>query len=101
MEFTRIDENRVKVSNPREMAWEGSAGYEHIETIVDYDTLYKDMASATSYFTEVSSGDIYALDWDSYESHYGSGESDYPNDIMYRVRIEEVVEVKKVYVTVQ
>ena len=100
MEFIRIDENKVKVSEPREMAWEGDDKYEHIETIIDYGTLYKDMASATSYFTEVSSGDIYALDWDSYESHYGSGESEYPNDIMYRVRIEEVVEVKKVYVVI-
>ena len=101
MEFIRIDENKVKVSEPRYLNWEGDDKYEIIETIIDYDTLYKDMASATTYFTETETGDIYALDWDSYESHYGSGESDYPNDIMYRVRIEEVVEVKKVYVTVQ
>ena len=92
--------NTIKIENPRAFAWGDMEDYEEVEIVVDYESLYKDMASATTICKHVPTGKFYALDWYSYQSHYGSGESDYPNDEIYEVEQKEKVVVTKEWVAV-
>ena len=88
--------NRIKIEDPQVFAWGDMEDYEEVETVVDYESLYKDMASATSICKHTPTGKFFALDWDSYQSHYGSGESDYPNDEIYEVQqVDKVVTTKE------
>ena len=88
--------NKIEIKNPREWVWEGYPdNFEEIEVNKDYDTLYKDMCNATTIFRNKDDNTYWALDWDSYESHYGSGESNYDNYFIYQVEPKvKVIEVK-------
>ena len=92
--------NTIKIENPRAFVWGDMEDYEEVETVVDYESLYKDMAPATTICKHIPTGKFYALDWDSYQSHFGSGESDYPNDEIYEVEQKEKVVVTKEWVAV-
>ena len=92
--------NTIKIENPRAFARGDMEDYEEVETAVDYESLYKDMASATTICKHIPTGKFYALDWDSYQSHDGDGESAYPEDEIYEVEQKEKVVVTKEWVAV-
>lgn len=75
--------------------------FEEIETVKDYEALYKDSCPATTIAKHTESGRFYALDWTSYESHYGRGESEYDNLVLYEVEQKEKVVVTKEWVPVK
>ena len=75
-------------------------GYEVVETIKDYESLYKDSCPAMTVSFHEESGKYFALDWMSYESHYGSGENEYPNNTLYEVKFEEKTVVTKEWLPV-
>ena len=89
--------NKIEIDNPREWVYgDYPEGFEEVETYKDYDTLYKDMCSASTIFRRKSDNTYWSLDWDSYESHYGSGESQYDNNFIYQVeQVVKVVETKE------
>lgn len=88
--------NTIKV-NPQDFVWGDIEDFEEVETVKDYDTLYKDYCSATTICKQISTGKFYALDWNSYESHYGSGESTFDSDEIYEVQQVEKVTVEKIW----
>ena len=75
-------------------------GYDVVETVKDYENLYKDSCPATTVAFHAESGKYFALDWQSYESHYGHGEDEYPDDTLYEVKLEEKTVVTKEWLPV-
>lgn len=74
--------------------------FEHVETVKDYDALYKDYCPATTFATHAETGKFYALDWQSCESHYGVGEDIFNELSVYEVQQAERIIVKKEWVKV-
>jgi len=91
--------NIIQLKDEREakyFSWGDHSDFDIVETVKDYDSLYKDFCSATTIAKHTETGKFYALDWDSYESHYGRGESEYPNTEVYEVQqVEKVVTTKE------
>lgn len=81
----------------RYFVWGDHIDFEPVETVKDYDALYKDSCPATTIAKHTESGKFYALDWTSYESHYGNGESEYDSLVLYEVEQKEKVVVTKVW----
>ena len=81
-------------------AWGDHQDFDIVETVKDYDALYKDYCPATTIAKHIETGKFYALDWDSYESHYGMGESMFNELSVYEVEQQEEVRVTKTWVAV-
>lgn len=80
----------------KHFSWGVHPDFEEVETIKDYEALYKDYCTATTIAKHTKTGKFYALYWESYESHYGHGESEYPNTKVYEVQqVEKVVTTKE------
>lgn len=80
----------------RDFAWGDHPDFEEVETVKDYDSLYKDSCPATTIAKHTETGKFYALDWYSYESHYGSGESEYNDLELYEVeQVTKTIVVKE------
>ena len=80
----------------RSFAYDDHPDYDEVETIIDYDVMYKDYAPATTISKKLSDGTFWALDWDSYQSHYGSGESMFNSNELRQVKqIEKVITTKE------
>lgn len=90
-----LDENSV-----RAFAHGDHPDFEEVEVVKDYESLYKDSCLATTIAKYTETGDFYALDWYSYESHYGHGEHTYPNQSVYKVTQVEKTVVTKEWVKV-
>ena len=54
-------------------------GYKWITTVADKNDMYKDYIPASTIAVDAN-GDHWMLNWSQYASHYGSGESDFPDD---------------------
>lgn len=89
----------MKIKLTEEQAWEfaeeGIEDFKHIESIDDYDSLYKDSLNCTTVCQQVSTGKYFALDWSKYVSHYGQGESELQGTEIYEVEQVEIVKVTK------
>jgi hypothetical protein len=89
----------VKLSEDlaREIAYENNEFCEVVFTETDYDTLYKDYADTEVVFKYMDK--LWSFTYQSYESHYGSGESQYYDCIIREVEYyeEEVTTVVKGY----
>jgi hypothetical protein len=81
----------------REIAYEDNEFCEVVFTETDYDTLYKDYADTEVVFKYMDK--LWSFTYQSYESHYGSGESLYYDCILQEVEYyeEEVKTVVKGY----
>jgi hypothetical protein len=81
----------------REIAYEDNEFCEVVFTETDYDTLYKDYADTEVVFKYMDK--LWSFTYQSYESHYGSGESQYYDCIIREVEYyeEEVTTVVKGY----
>lgn len=66
-------------------------GFTKVETTLDLECMYKDLTPATTVFKQESTGKYFALDWNKYTSHYGDGESEFHNKILYEVKRVDVV----------
>ncbi len=86
--------NKIKLTQDevQSFAFGDLDGFEEVETVVDYEAMYKDYAPATTICKQCGTGKYYALDWDSYTSHYGIGEHIFHEDEIYEV--QEVEETK-------
>lgn len=85
----------------RSFVWGDMEGFTEVETVKDLDELYQDSCPATTVCKQESTGKYYALDWTSYESHYGSGESEYDDTVLYEVELQEKTVVVKEWVAVK
>jgi hypothetical protein len=102
--ITETKENTVLVSGmklsedlAREIACENNEFCEVVFTETDYDTLYKDYAHTEVVFKYMDK--LWSFTYQSYESHYGSGSSQYYDCIIQEVEYyeEEVKTVVKGY----
>lgn len=81
----------------RELAWKDNELCEQVFSETDYDTLYKDYANCQVVFKFKDK--LWSFDYQSYESHYGSGEDMFYDCIIQEVEYyeEEVTTVVKGY----
>lgn len=85
----------------RMFSWGDHPDFDEVETVKNYDYLYKDSCPATTIGKHTETGKFYALDWTSYESHYGNGESEYDDLELYEVEIQETVITQKEWIPVK
>lgn len=85
----------IKIEDPHCFVYGDLEDFEEVETVVDFDSMYKDYAPATTICKQLSTGKFFALDWEQYQSHYGCGEDEYPNNTLYEVYQVEVVTTTK------
>ena len=71
-------------------------GYTHVDTIIDYEAGYKDLAPAETICQRDSDKTYWSLCWEYYTSHYGMGESMYNDETINQV--EKQVETKTITV---
>jgi hypothetical protein len=79
----------------RAFVYEDHPLFEHVEEVVDLESMYKDYCPATTISKKIGTEEYWAIDWDSYMSHYGSGEHMFHDNNLYRVEQVEKVTVTK------
>ena len=96
-----INEDTILVSGQvlteslaRQISYKDHEFCEVVFTETDYDTLYKDYANCEVVFKH--NAKLWCFDYQSYESHYGSGESMY-----YDCKIQEVEYYEEEITTIQ
>lgn len=86
---------KIYIEDPGAFIYGDIEDFEEVETVVDYEEAYKDLAPATTICKQISTGKFFALDWQQYTSHYGSGESQYDENEAYEVHQVDVVTTTK------
>lgn len=75
--------------------WGDYEGFEEVETVVDHDSGYKDMAPATTIGRRISDNTFWELCWDQHTAHYSDGEHMFNDNVLHQVeQVTETIVIK-------
>lgn len=77
-------------------AWGDLEGFEVVETEIDYEGGYKDLAPATTIGKRLSDGTFWALEWSKHTAHYSDGDNQFYDNVLRQVeKVIQTIVVKK------
>lgn len=90
---------KITEAEARQFAGDDFPDFNVVDEVIDHENGYKDYAPATTISERTSDGTFWALDWNMYTSHYGSGEHMYNSLELRQVKQIEKVKITKEWVT--